>query len=123
LVVAEVAAVQPDPAAGTAGELGGQAGRLLGSSVGDHRKRLVGHGDPSLRVRDGSYVRRHWRREGQVGPSKSMLASRPGKPPSSASQAPTYRQLPQGCHEKLLDLVDAVAGRPLAPVAPSACWA
>jgi hypothetical protein len=76
LDVAEVAAVQPDPAAGIAGELGGQPGRLLSSSVGDHRDRRIRHGIiPSRRgtvaacigteVKVGS-----WLRQGPCSPAK-----------------------------------------------------
>jgi hypothetical protein len=53
LNVAGMAAVQPHPAARIAGELGGQPGRLLGSSVGDHRDRRVGHGNHPLTARNG----------------------------------------------------------------------
>ena len=51
LDVAEMPAVEPDPAAGVAGDLRGQAGRLRGSGVGHDGKELVSQRDHTHRGR------------------------------------------------------------------------
>jgi hypothetical protein len=73
------------PSSRDARELGGQPGRLLGSSVGDHRDRRVGHGNHPFTAWDGRYLPR--------GPRSSRVGGS-GKGPCPSAKPTNQRTRP-----------------------------